>query len=105
MIFDTEYLVELDNDLVNQVQDVQRFANKQGGKEFYLYSLTEQRETLENQEGLYSSVALIINFFLSFPKKVTLQSTVLSIFKRMYTSFPVFRKNLEDPIIMVLINI
>lgn len=71
----------------------------------FLYSLTEQREILENQEGLYTSVALIINFFLSFPKRIQLQFTVLSVFKRMYASFPVFRKNLEDPTIMVLINI
>ena len=30
---------------------------------------------------------------------------MLSVFKRLYNTFPVFRKNLEDPIIMVLINI
>lgn len=60
---------------------------------------------MQNCEGLYSAVALIINFFLSFPKKIELQETVLIIFKRLYNSFTIFRKNLEDPIIMVLINI
>ena len=73
--------------------------------EIKLFQLGEQKEILENCEGIYTSVALIINFFLSFPKKITLQATVLTIFKRLYNSFPVFRKNLEDPIIMVLINI
>lgn len=67
--------------------------------------LSEQREVLHSQEGLYSSVALIVNFFLSFPKKITLQQTVLTIFRRLYNQFPVFRKPLEDPLIMVLINI
>jgi hypothetical protein len=60
---------------------------------------------LQNCEGLYSAVALIINFFLSFPKKIALQKTVLRVFKRLYGCFQIFRKNLEDPIIMVLINI
>ncbi len=60
---------------------------------------------MENTEGLYTSIALVINFFLSFPKRIILQGNVLFIFKRLYNSFPLFRKNLEDPIIMVLINI
>ena len=76
-----------------------------GGTEVKLFQLSEQKEVLENSEGIYTSVALIINFFLSFPKKIALQQTVLAVFKRLYNSFPVFRKNLEDPIIMVLINI
>jgi hypothetical protein len=50
-------------------------------------------------------VALIVNFFLSYPRRIELQTTVLTVFKRLYSSFSVFRKNLEDPIIMVLINI
>jgi len=29
--------------------------------------LLEQKEVLQNCEGVYTSVALIINFFLSFP--------------------------------------
>ena len=48
MIYETEYLVELDQDLVAQVKDVSKFANKQGNKEVFLFSLTEQREILEN---------------------------------------------------------
>lgn len=70
-----------------------------------MYTLAEQKEILESTEGLYTSVALIVNFFLSFPKKIGLQGAVLQIFKKMYNTFPMFRKNLEDPIIMVLINI
>jgi hypothetical protein len=70
-----------------------------------LYVLSEYKEYLQGQDGLYTSVALIINFFLSFPKKISLQQSVLTIFKRLYNSFPSFRKSLEDPIIMVLINI
>jgi len=37
-----------------------------------LYQLTEQKDALEQSEGLYSSIALIINFFLSFPKNINL---------------------------------
>jgi hypothetical protein len=101
MIFDTEYLVELDKEILMPSQN----PPPQSEKILKLYQLTEQKEILENSEGLYTSVALIINFFLSFPKRILLQSTVLTIFRRLYNSFPVFRKNLEDPIIMVLINI
>lgn len=57
------------------------------------------------QEGLYTAAALIINFFLSYPKNIALQHTVLTVFKRIYRGFPRFRKNLEDPVISVLINI
>jgi hypothetical protein len=102
MIFDTEYLVEISKEILYVNSDQ---IDKRTGSEVRLYQLTEQKETLENSEGLYTSVALIINFFLSFPKKIALQTTVLTVFKRLYNSFPVFRKNLEDPIIMVLINI
>ncbi|CDW84927.1 fyve and coiled-coil domain-containing protein 1-like [Stylonychia lemnae] len=112
MIFDTEYLVEIDKDILSQTLNGRDYINAdvQGGqidtsKETILYQLTEQKEALEQSEGLYSSIALIINFFLSFPKNINLQSTVLTVFKRLYNSFHVYRKNLEDPIIMVLINI
>jgi hypothetical protein len=70
-----------------------------------MFQLTEQRDILQNTEGLYSAVAMIVNFFLSFPRRIELQTTVMTVFKRLYQSFTIFRKNLEDPIIMVLINI
>eukprot|EP00347_Sterkiella_histriomuscorum_P002082 403369545 len=108
LIFETDYLVELDRDILGgsqgQTQPISS-PNKDSNKVIKLFQLTEQKEVLENSEGLYTSVALIINFFLSFPKRIQLQSTVLTVFKRLYNTFSIFRKNLEDPIIMVLINI
>lgn len=78
MIFDTDYLVEIDREILSKP------GSPVKGKELLLYQLTEQKEILENSEGLYTSVALIINFFLSFPKKIGLQSTVLTVFRRLY---------------------
>jgi len=47
----------------------------------------------------------VVNFLIGFPKKIQAQRTVLAIFRRLFHSFPMFRKNLEDPVIMVLVNI
>lgn len=101
LVYESNYFVEVESSLI--------LTPKQGEtdplKLRQLYSLAEYKEYLQNQDGLYTSVALIINFFLSYPKKIGLQQTVLTIFRRLYSSFHSFRKSLEDPIIMVLINI
>jgi len=37
-----------------------------------MFTICEQKETLLNCEGLYSAVPTIINFFMSYPKKINL---------------------------------
>ena len=47
----------------------------------------------------------MINFFMQFQDRPDMLSFVLQIFKRLYNSFPIFRKNLEDPIVSCLSSI
>jgi len=101
MIYETEYFIEVPAPKQNELP----LNAMDASIERRVYCLQEQRETLVKQEGLYTAAALIINFFLSYPKNITLQHTVLTVFKRIYRGFPRFRKNLEDPVISVLINI
>mmetsp|Transcript_10133 Transcript_10133/g.10087 ORF Transcript_10133/g.10087 Transcript_10133/m.10087 type:complete len:241 (+) Transcript_10133:122-844(+) len=111
VIYETDYLIEINKELISdseeekKIEPVQSRDGHYKSTEIKMYHLSEQKEILVNTDGLYTSIALIINFFLSFPKKILLQGNVLFIFKRLFHSFPQFRRNLEDPIIMVLINI
>jgi hypothetical protein len=74
MIFDTEYLLEMDKQLITANPKTQQPPEIiEMAKELHLFKVSEQKETLQNCEGLYSAVALIINFFLSYPKRINLQ--------------------------------
>lgn len=69
------------------------------------YVVEFNSEILESTNGMYSPIATIMNFFMQFPERNDTLSFVLLTFKRMYNSFPVFRKNLEDPCIACFISI
>ena len=58
---------------------------------------------MSSVSGIYSPIAIIINFLMLFLDDPSILSFVLSVFKRLYNSFPLFRKNLEDPIVSVLV--
>lgn len=62
MIYETDYFVEVEKTLIVPGEGTAK-----------LYALSEQKDIMQGQDGLYSSVALIINFFLSYPKKIGLQ--------------------------------
>lgn len=42
---------------------------------------------------------------MQFPDRIDVVAFILQIFRRLYNSFPNFRKNLEDPIISCLYNV
>ena len=62
-------------------------------------------EMLEMTKGLYGPIAIVINFLMQFPDRVDVVGFNLQIFRRLYNSFPSFRKNIEDPLISCLFNV
>lgn len=51
------------------------------------------------------SIATIMNFLMQFTDRSDIIGFVLQTFKRLYNSFPIFRKNLEDPLISCFVGI
>ena len=62
-------------------------------------------EMLEGTKGLYGPIAIMLNFFMQFPERMDIVGFNLQIFRRLYNSFPSFRKNIEDPLISCLFNV
>ena len=62
-------------------------------------------DILAETQGLYPVCATIINFLMQFHDRPDVLGYVLQIFKRLFNTFPAFRKNLEDPIIALLMNV
>jgi hypothetical protein len=54
---------------------------------------------------MYAPIATIMNFLMQFTERSDILSFVLQTFKRLYNSFPIFRKNLEDPLISCFVGI
>jgi hypothetical protein len=69
------------------------------------YIVDFQNEILENTNGMYAPIAIIMNFLMQFTDRSDILAFVLQTFKRLYNSFPIFRKNLEDPLISCFISI
>ena len=64
-----------------------------------------QSEILENTNGMYAPIATIMNFLMQFTERTDILVFILQTFKRLYNSFPIFRKNLEDPLISCFVSI
>lgn len=70
-----------------------------------VYELTSQKEILTKCENIYNICNLILNTISIYENFFDLQFVCYIILKRIYFTFPQFRKNIEDTLAMNLINI
>lgn len=85
IIFDAHIVVQ------TKVGDTDALANTE-------YTVQLQSDILEGAQGLYSPLATVINFLMNFRERPDIMGFVLQILKRMFNTFPTFRKNLEEPV-------
>lgn len=88
MVCDTHYLIQFD-----QSSPAQEFRLEYLG------------DILEKKEGMYSTIATITNFLMQFPDDHQILASTFIILRRLYNFFPKYRKNLEEPLILILVNI
>lgn len=69
------------------------------------YVVDFHNEILENTNGMYAPIATIMNFLMQYTDRADILGFVLLTFKKLYNSFPIFRKNLEDPLISCFVGI
>lgn len=56
-------------------------------------------------EGMFSTIACITNFMMQFLDNEEILGFTIIIFRRLYNFFPHYRKHLEDPIVIILIQV
>lgn len=69
------------------------------------FELTTQKEILLKCENIFSICNLIINTLSIYEKNFDLQFVCYLILKKLYFTFPQFRKNIEDILAVILTNI
>jgi hypothetical protein len=70
-----------------------------------IYELTTQKETLIKCENIFVICNLIVNTLSIYDSIFDLQFVCYIILKRVYFTFPQFRKNIEDALAVTLINL
>lgn len=70
-----------------------------------VYELSSQKEILTKCENIYSICNLILNTISIYETVFDLQFVCYIILKRIYFTYPQFRKNIEDTLAMNLINL
>ena len=70
-----------------------------------VYELTSQKEIITKCENIYNICNLIINTTSIYENVFDLQFVCYIILKRIYFTFPQFRKNIEDTLAINLINL
>lgn len=70
-----------------------------------VYELTTQKEILVKCENIFSICNLIINTLSIYETIFDLQFVCYIILKRIYFTFPQFRKNIEDTLAVTLVNL
>jgi len=89
LICDTRYLVYLEGET----------------ERAYEFKLEYLSDVLETTEGMFSAIATITNFLMQFLENNEILAVVLIIFRRLYNFFPTYRKHLEDPMVLIFINV
>jgi hypothetical protein len=69
------------------------------------YKLEYQGDIMVATEGMFATIAAITNFFMHFIDLNEVLGYCIIIFRRLYNFFPHYRKHLEDPITIVLIQV
>ena len=70
-----------------------------------LYELTTQKDILLKCENIFSICNLILNTLSIYEKNFDLQFVCYLILKKLYFTFPQFRKKIEDALAVILSNI
>lgn len=69
------------------------------------YELTYQKDLLENCESIIQLSNLIVNTLSIYENIFELQFVCYIILKRIYFTFPHFRKNIRDSLAMIIVNL
>ena len=70
-----------------------------------VYELTTQKELLSNCENIYQICKMIVETLSIYENSFELQYISYLILKRIYFTFPQFRKNIDDNLSMILTNL
>ena len=117
MIFQTEFLVKLDDCIFEQDFDysskdnlskvfvmyfdnpqslfIEKKLDEKSSRIIKFVSKEHQRALQSRSEGIYSIVAFLVNTFLNYPKVYKLQLTSLKSLWRLYFQFPKYRISIQ----------
>jgi hypothetical protein len=70
-----------------------------------VYELTTQKELLSNCENIYQICKMVVETLSIYESSFELQYISYLILKRVYFTFPQFRRNIDDNLAMILTNL
>ena len=70
-----------------------------------VYELTNQKDLLSNCENIYQLCKMIVDTLSIYEGSFELQYISYLILKRIYFTFPQFRRNIDDSLAMILTNL